>query len=537
MSASRQNKRAVTLAVLVATFLASLDVTIVSTAMPTIVGVLGGLPLLPWVFSIYLLTSSVTTPVYGRLADIFGRKRTFVFGAGLFLIGSMLCGLAQSMPQLVLYRAVQGLGAGAVLPVTLTIVGDLYTLQERARMQGVFSAVWGVSAVVGPALGGLIVDTIGWRWVFYLNLPAGLASIALVWIFLHDPAGTRARRIDWAGSALLAASVTLFLLVLLQGGQAWPWASPQTFALLALAAATFAAFIRQERRFPEPMLPLDLFADRVISVSTLANVLIGAMLTGTSSFLPLFVQGVQGGSASQAGTVITWMSLGWPIGSTLGGRLIQRIGYRATGLLGIGCNSLAAAGLFLLRPDSPRWTLGLLLGVLGLGFGFGATAFLISVQNAVDWSRRGIATATVTFMRTVGATVGVAVMGTVLNAGIAARLPDDSPAVTQAQAVLRTLAPAGGAGVRTAPAGEGAGPPGGSPALRAVNALVDPAAVTALQAQAPAAVAALRNALAGALVGVFVVIAGASAIGLLVAARMPAERARDAPDTPDPAHP
>jgi len=395
--------------------LAALDTTVVGTAMPTIIGKLGGVELYSWVFSAYLLTSTTTVPIYGKLADLYGRKPVFLVGVAIFLAGSVLCGLSQSMVQLIVFRAVQGIGAGAVLPVTMTLIGDLFSFEQRARLQGFFSGVWGVSSVVGPALGGLITDHVGWRWVFYINLPFGLVSAGLIVVLLHERVEHRKRQIDYLGSATLTAGITALLLGLLQGGDGWAWTSPQSVATFAAAALLIAVFLWAEARAPEPVLPLGLFKNRIIAVASVAGALSGAAMFGVTSFVPLFVQGVKDGTATDAGAVVAPMSMGWPIGSIIAGRLIVRVGYRPATLLGGVCLLLGGLLLATVGEETPRLPIIALLVLVGLGLGFTSSAFVIAIQNAVPWSQRGVATATSQFFRTIGGSIGVAVLGAVLT--------------------------------------------------------------------------------------------------------------------------
>lgn len=409
------NRFMVTVAVLLGTFLAALDVTIVGTAMPTIIGRLGGMSLFPWVFSVYLLTGAVTTPVFGRLADLYGRRKLFAWGAGIFIVGSALCGLSQNMVQLIFFRALQGLGSGAVLPLTITIIGDIFTLEERARMQGVFSSVWGVSAIIGPALGGLIVDLLNWRWVFLINLPIGIASIILLLVFLKEEKIQRQPKIDYAGSFVLMAGITTLLLALLQGGSTYSWGSPLILGLLGASVILLGAFYRIEKRAPEPMLPLSIFSERVISVSLLANFLAGAVMIGANTYIPFFVQGVLGGSAINAGAALAPMSIGWPLGSIICGRWMLQIGYKRMTVLGAAIQVISAVMLLTFGVSTGKLFVSATSFVMGLGLGFGSTALIVVIQSTVDWGRRGIATATMQFMRTLGSTLGVAVTGMVLN--------------------------------------------------------------------------------------------------------------------------
>lgn len=402
-------------ALMLAMFLAALDTTVVGTAMPTIIGRLGGVSLYSWVFSAYLLTSTTTVPLYGKLADLYGRKPVFLFGVTVFLAGSALSGLAQSMVQLVIFRAVQGIGAGAVLPVTMTLIGDLFTIEQRARLQGFFSGVWGVSSVLGPALGGIITDTAGWRWVFYVNVPIGLVAMALIVLLLEERVERRRHQIDFLGSAALTFGVTALLWGLLQGGEAWAWTSPESVVTLGAAAAMLTLFVWVEAHAVEPVLPLDLFRNRIITVASIAGALSGAALFGVSSFVPLFVQGVKNGSATDAGMVVAPLSIGWPAGSIIAGRLIVKFGYRLPSLIGGGCLLVGGVLLAFISQETPRPLFIPPLLLVGLGLGFTSSAFVIAVQNSVPWSQRGVATATTQFFRTIGGSVGVAALGTVLN--------------------------------------------------------------------------------------------------------------------------
>ncbi len=412
----------VTAGVMLAIFLVALDTTVVSTAMPTIVGTLGGLGLYSWVFSSYLLTCTTTVPMYGRLADMYGRKPIFTVGAVLFLAGSALCGAASSMEQLIFFRAVQGLGAGAVLPVSLTVVGDIFPVERRAQIQGLFSAVWGVAAILGPVVGGALVDTISWRWVFYINLPFGAMSIALHHLFLRENVGRRGHRIDYLGTAALTLAVGILLLGLLEIGEAalpLPW-----WALVGASLLLLGLFMRREVASEEPLLPLTLFRNRIVAVSSAANFVIGATLTGLDSFVPASVQGVLGGTAVTAGLVLMPMSLSWVVGSVVGGRLILRHGYRPTVTLG---TALVLAGSVALLPVGEGTSLEyitVVMLVIGLGMGFSATSFLVAVQAAVGWGERGAATASVQFFRSIGAAIGVAMMGALMNAALAQGLDD-----------------------------------------------------------------------------------------------------------------
>lgn len=416
---TKNAKIIVTIALMLGMALAALDATVVGTALPSIVGKLGGITLYSWVFSSYLLTSTTTVPIYGKLADLYGRKPLFLFGTALFLIGSVASGAAQSMEQLILFRAVQGLGAGAVLPIVLTIIGDIFALKERARVQGLISGVWGVSSVVGPALGGLIVDHFSWRWVFYINVPFGLLSAFLLIIAFKERVERKKHHLDYLGTLTLTGSIVALLFALLQGGTAWAWNSLPSIGLFAAAVALLFLFLRQERRAAEPILPLTLFENPIIAVSSIGSIILGVLLFGITSYVPLFVQGVQGGSATSAGITLGPLLMAWPLAALIGGRLVLSLGYRFTAVLGALLMTLGTGMLVFLQAQTSILFIVISMIVAGAGMGFASIAYMVSVQNAVPWNLRGVATASTQFFRTIGGTVGVAVMGTLLNAQIA----------------------------------------------------------------------------------------------------------------------
>ncbi|HUJ24810.1 MAG TPA: MDR family MFS transporter, partial [Myxococcales bacterium] len=387
--------------------MAAMEMTVVSTAMPTVVGDLGGIHLYSWVFTGYLLTSTVTVPLYGKLADLYGRKPVLLFGIALFLAGSMASGLSRSIQALIAFRALQGLGAGAMQPITLTIVGDIYDLEERAKMQGVFAAVWGVAGLIGPLLGGVIVSWLSWRWVFFINVPAGIGAAALLVVALHEQVEKQKHALDFAGAGALMVGLTA-LLVGVQGGRAMAIGLP-------LAAVALVAFVIIERRAHEPVLPFALFAQPVVGVATLAGTLIGAGMISLVTYVPLYVQGVLGGTPTQAGAAVTPMVIGWPIASALGGRVLTRVGFRPLIRGGLALSAASAAALaFFLEPGASVHMVQLANAAFGAGLGFANTSLLIAVQTSVDWRQRGVATASTMFARTIGGTLAVGALGGVL---------------------------------------------------------------------------------------------------------------------------
>ncbi|MDC0683003.1 MULTISPECIES: MDR family MFS transporter [Sorangium] len=414
MASERTTHRALTVAGLIlALAMAALESTVVATAMPTVIGDLGGIHQYAWVTTAYLLTSSVLVPICGKLSDIYGRKPIMLFGIAVFLLGSIASGAARSMPQLIAFRALQGAGAGAMQPMAMTISGDIFDLKERARIQGVFGAAWGLFGIIGPMVGGLIVHYFSWRWVFYINIPFGAASVALVATSFHERIDRRPHELDFLGAALLTAGVVALLLATGRLGG-------ETTLLAAVAsAALFAVFFAVERRAPEPMIPLPLFRRPVMFISNVAGAILGGAMMGTITFVPLFVQGVLRGSPTDAGSAIAPMLIGWPIASAIGGRLIPRVGFRP--LIWIGLGVTAAAGLALAlggTHDTPLMLRATTL-VFGVGMGLSNVALLIAVQSSVAWEQRGIATASTMFSRLLGGVVAVGIMGGVLTAQLA----------------------------------------------------------------------------------------------------------------------
>ena len=414
-----RNHIIVTIGVMLGLFLASIEGTIVGTAMPTIVAQLGGLSIYSWVFSAYMLTQTSTTPIYGKLSDMFGIRRIYMIAVALFLVGSMLSGTAQTMNELVLYRALQGIGAGGLLPLAFTIIGITFSMEQRAKMQGLFSGVWGVSSLIGPLIGGFMVDNYSWRWIFYLNVPVGLAGAALLWFNLQDqkPSGVR-RSIDYTGVVLLISGIVAFLFALLEGPTAG-WTSPLVLSAMGVSVLVLAAFVWNELRVREPIIPPELFKQRLFTVGSTHGFLSGIAMFGSISFLPLFAQGVLGLNATAAGAALTPSLLGWTASSIVGGQLLLRYGYRS---VAIGSMVIMSAGAFMLSRlsvDTQQWQLLLYSGLLGIGMGAGVTAFLITIQSSVPRQQLGAATSTLQFTRSMGGTIGVSIFGTVMASRLA----------------------------------------------------------------------------------------------------------------------
>jgi MFS family permease len=484
-SRDADDRRIVTLALMLAMAVAALEQTVVSPAMPTIIAQLKGVEIYPLVFSGYLLAATVTTPLYGKLADRLGRKRVLLFGLGLFGLGSMLSGLSRSMPELIAMRVVQGLGAGAVSPIILTLIGDMYSLRERAKVQGWFSGVWGVSSLAGPTLGGLLTDYLSWRWVFFVTVPFGIVA---AWVLARHVREAVAAKppapTDWAGALWLATGSAALLIAVLDGpGRPGGWF---VGALLAASAVLLALFVRQERRAADPVLPLDLVAQPTIAAAVLGSALIGVLIFGIDTYVPLYVQGVLGGTASLAGWMVTPLFLAWSISVAVAAKVVVRFGYRVTALVGtvlIASGTLALT-IGALWPSAaiPAFASG--MAVIGLGMGPASLSYIVSVQNAVEWNRRGVATGAVTFSRMMGGALGVGLLGAMLGLALARHLGG-----TSGLDVASALRPE-------------------------ARALLDPGALRALQ-----------EALRLSLRGVFVAMFAAALVSFACAARLPRGRA------------
>ena len=423
----RSERGPVLLSVMLSTGLVAIDATILAAAVPAVVRDLGGLSQFPWLFSIYLLAQAVSVPIYGKIADLYGRKPVMLVGIALFLVGSLLCGLAWSMGALIAFRALQGLGAGAVQPVGMTIVGDIYSVAERATVQGYLAAVWAISSLVGPTLGGVFADYASWRWIFLVNLPLGLVAAWMLWRkFSESPsagAEKRARpKIDVLGTLLLLLGTVALLVALLEGGVVWAWASPVSIGLHVLSALVLVAFVLVERRAAEPVLPLWVFRHRVVGAAMGTSLVVGVLLLGLTSYVPLFAQGVLGTGAIVAGFALAAMTIGWPIAAATSGRIYLRFGFRTTMLLGSVIALAGAALLLTIDAQSSVLHLAAPNFVMGLGFGYVASPAIVAAQSSVGWARRGVATGATLFARSVGSAVGVAAFGAIANTVVRNRL-------------------------------------------------------------------------------------------------------------------
>nr|WP_097274168.1 MFS transporter [Streptomyces sp. TLI_55] len=427
---------AVVAALMLAMALAALDATIVSTAVPQIVGDLGGFSVFSWLFSGYLLAVTVTLPVYGKLSDTFGRKPVLVAGAALFLLGSLLCALAWNMAALIAFRVVQGLGGGALQGTVQTLAADLYPLKERPKIQSKLSTVWAVSAVAGPGVGGLLAAYADWRWIFLVNLPIGAVALWLIVRHLHEPERTSTvrPRIDWAGALAVFACGGVLLTALVQGGVAWPWLSAPSLGLFGTGLALVAVVVAVERRAAEPIIPGWVWRRRTIAAVNLALGALGLLMVAPSVFLPTYAQSVLGLAPVAAGFVLSVWTLTWPVSAALSQHVYRRIGFRNTAMLGIGTAALVLFAFPFLPYPGRAWQPTVLMLVLGAALGLFQLPLIVGVQSTVGWAERGTTTASVLFCRQIGQTFGAALFGAVANGVLAARLggASDLDSVTRA---------------------------------------------------------------------------------------------------------
>ncbi len=412
----KQTKRPIVLIALVLSmFMAAIEGTIIATAMPDIVSDLGGFTLYSWVFSSFLLMQAVTIMVYGKLADLFGRKPVFIIGVVIFLTGSLLCGFAETMTALIVFRLIQGLGAGAIHPMVTTMVGDMYNVEERAKVQGYLASVWGISSVAGPLLGGMIVQYIDWAWIFWLNIPIGLIGLAGVILFFHEKVDKEQKTIDYLGTSFFFIAISSLIIVFVQAGTNWSWLSLETIGLIALFIICISLFIWQEKRCVAPMMPIYLWKNKLMVVANIATLLSGMIILGLTTFLPTYVQGVMGETAVAAGFTLSTLSIGWPISSTIAGHLVLRIGFRRTAFLGGIALFIGTFLFFLLDAEKGAIYAGFSSFIVGIGMGLTSTTFIVAIQNSVSWQERGSATSLNMFMRIIGSAIGTALLGGILN--------------------------------------------------------------------------------------------------------------------------
>jgi len=432
---------------MLSTGLVAIDSTVIATAVQSIVAGIGGFPEFPWLFSVYMLASAVTVPLYAKLADTIGRKPIMLFGIGAFLLGSVLAAAAWNMPSLIAFRAIQGLGAGAVLPMAITMVGDMYTLEERARVQGYMASVWAISAVVGPTLGGVFAQLDLWRGIFLINIPLCLAAGWMIWTRFQEKVERRSHRIDYAGATLFTSALTLLILGVLQGGSAWGWASAPSVGVLGTGAVLLIVFVLVERRAAEPVLPFKLLARRLLLSTNLLGFCVGAGLIGLTEFVPTFLSVTTGAAPIVAGLALGALTIGWPIAATLAGRAYLRFGFRSTAVFG---GTVLVLGTSALSMSTRYPSILLVAGicfVIGAGFGFSAVTTLVAAQSSVSWEERGVVTGTQMLFRSVGQALGAAVLGAVANGVIAAHGGDEQNRATMTTAATSVFLAATGIAV------------------------------------------------------------------------------------------
>lgn len=420
---SSKRRWAVTIGVMTGMFIAALEATVVGTAMPTVIASLGGINHYSWVFTAYIVTSTVTVPVWGKLSDLYGRRLLYQAGIFVFLFGTLLSGLSTSMTQLIIFRAIQGLGAGALVPLGMTIIGDIFTLRERSRMQALFGGVWGLSSVIGPVIGGFLTDQLSWRWVFFINLPIGIVAALIIGFALKEPKLTEKPSVDYAGAGLLMVAISLLMLVMVEGGTSLTTLFATTNILLfASSIILLAIFVWVEKKAKDPIIPFDLFRNKTVSVSVAAGFLAGVAMFGVISFVPLFAQGALGLTATQAGSLLMPLMLSWVSMSVIGGRLLLRISYRIITIVGFTVLTIGFILLAMFQRDTARIWLYIDLILVGAGLGLTMLTLLIAVQQAVERNKLGIATSLNQFSRSIGGAFGVAIMGAFLTASLAIQL-------------------------------------------------------------------------------------------------------------------
>jgi EmrB/QacA subfamily drug resistance transporter len=429
----RSERGPVLISLMLTTGLVAIDSTILATAVPSIVKDLGGFTQFPWLFSVYLLAQAASVPVYAKLSDTIGRKPIVLIGIGLFLIGSILCGFAWSMPALIAFRALQGLGAGAVQPMAVTIAGDIYTVAERAKVQGYLASVWAISSVVGPTLGGVFSQFTSWRWIFFVNVPLCILAGWMLIRNFHEKVEHRKHRIDYGGAILLTFGMSLLILAVLEGGQAWAWDSVWSIGTFVIGSLLLVAFVLVERKAAEPILPLWVFSRRLLVTTTLVSLGVGAVLIGLTSYVPTYLEGTIHVEPIIAGLAVAALTIGWPIAASLSGRFYLRIGFRNTALLGTAIAIVGAVVLALTASHPSVLFVAVSCFIVGLGMGLIATPTLIAAQSSVAWNERGVVTGTNLFARSIGSSVGVAVFGAIANSIIAGSIGGEKdPATVQA---------------------------------------------------------------------------------------------------------
>lgn len=409
------NRRVVTIGLLAALFIGALDGTVVVTAGPTIIDQLQGLSLFSWVFSIYTMATCIATPIFGKLSDIYGRKRIFVIGVIVFTVGSLLCGYADSMIQLIWFRLIQGIGNGALVPVVFTIVGDLYSGPQRAKIQGVFASVWSIAALLGPLVGGYFVDYVSWRWIFYMNVPVCILSIVIIFACFHERHERNFAKVDYLGAGIFLLGLSSLLFAVLSGSE-YGWSSPFIVGMFAVSIVLLTVFFIIELRIDEPIIPLKLYKNKLIAILNMCALLAFSLVAMISVYLPMWIQRVLDHTATESGLSLMPMSIAWQVGSITVGFLLYRLGAKASVVTGAIIATTSISWLSMLQIESPYWFIIGIVIVMGLGMGFISTPATVLVQSVVGREYRGAATASITLMQSLGQTISVAVFGSILNA-------------------------------------------------------------------------------------------------------------------------
>lgn len=428
---SEHQRKWILIALMFTMMLAAMDTTIVSTAIPEIVGDLGGFALFNWVFSIYLLTQTITIPIYGKLADLYGRKPVLIIGSIVFLIGSAMSALSWDMMSLILFRGLQGLGAGSIMATVNTLAADLYSVKDRARIQGYLSSVWGMAAIIGPTLGGAFAQYTSWRWIFLINLPIGIVAIGLLLTYLKESRPKEKHYIDYWGALMMLIAGTL-LIVFLQSAQEWGWFSIKSISVVVLTILAIAITAWVEKKSPEPIMPLWVWTDKILLSSNLAVVGLGIIMMGPSMYLPIFGQSVLGLGAIAAGLMLASSSITWPIASSWSGRLYLKIDFRNTAIIGTFILILVSLAFLLIPHGASSWFTVADQLALGLGFGLLSTPTLVGIQSMVKWNKRGVVTGSNMFARYLGQSIGAALLGGIFNSSIGTWL-DKAPASFKAK--------------------------------------------------------------------------------------------------------
>lgn len=416
------HKRWVLLALMLTMMLAAMDITIVSTVVPQIVEDLGGFSKFTWVFSIYLLAQTITIPIYGKLSDLYGRKKILVFGVLVFLLGSLACAAAWDMNTLILFRGIQGLGAGSIMATVNTIAGDLFSVEERARIQGYLSSIWGISAILGPTLGGVLTEWMNWRWIFLINIPLGGLALFFLIRFFKEKIQVKNVKIDYLGAVLIVITLSTLLVFLLESGQRWPWFSWQTVILSVLILVFGYLTYRVERTRDYAILPIWIWKDKSLAYTNFSMIGMGILVMGPEAFLPTYIQTSLGLGVISSGLILACMSIGWPLASSLSGRIYLKIGFRNTALLGATIITLACCSFLLMPIPSPIYLLIILQIVIGMGFGFLSTPSLVGAQSRVDWGQRGVVTSSIIFSRNLGQSVGATLLGVIFHGTISQKI-------------------------------------------------------------------------------------------------------------------